>query len=115
MHDRGGGILSRAVEAQWGKFRPLIRAVDPGEIRNLAAFLLTIEAFRVATRAFIERRGNKNREECALVGEGAQKPPFGTDLARNGEMIELSAISPASTINVATSPPQRIFRPGYQW
>ena len=82
-----------------------VRRVDAGEVLDLAAARLLVEALRIALLGDRERRVDEDLDELAL----ASRPRAMRRSARNGEMNAVRTIRPASTMSFATSAMRRMF------
>ena len=70
------GSLIRCVDRDLGVFRCFIRAVDPGEVGDLAFAGLFIKAFHVALFADFNRGVDKDLDELAIFEKVARKLAF---------------------------------------
>src|SRR5579884_4017429 len=85
--------------------RRFIGRVDSREVRQLAAAGFAVEALRVPLLGHLQRRVDPHLQE--LLGSNRDRAIARS--ARNGEMNDTITISPASTINRATSATRRMF------
>ncbi len=85
-HDGLGGVLGRGgvgVDVHLGRLGRLVGRVDAGEVGELAAPRLGVEALDVARLGDLERRVDEHLDELALA-DAARGPSARS--ARNGEM-----------------------------
>src|SRR5690348_4755280 len=87
LDDQVRGFVGRhlcRVDADFGVLRLLVRAVDAGEILELAGAGLGIEALGVALLGFGERRIDKDLEELALGNHPPDHVPLGPERRDEG-------------------------------
>ena len=79
-----------------GSLGRLVGRVDAGEVGELAAAGLGVEALRVALLGDLERRVDEDLDELAVARRSSRASRRS---ARNGEMNDTSTMRPASTIS----------------
>ena len=69
MNDQLGRVFRahcRGVDADFGILRPLVRAVDAGEVLELAGPRLLVEALHIAALGDLERGVDEDFDELAF-------------------------------------------------